>query len=97
MRDVGSKTFGTYDEFKEAFTSFDLKTTVLGYRLCVHNRVGSYCPQKLAFEVQMTEYEVRSLWTAQEICACRYCQPSAGLLFHSKFKASRRHSCADET
>ncbi len=41
MRDVGSKTFGTYDEFKEAFTSFDLKTTALGSRLCVHNRVGS--------------------------------------------------------
>ncbi len=88
MRDVGSKTLRTYDEFKEAFTTFDLKTTVLGYRLCVHNRV--------AFEVQVTEYEVRSLWTAQEICACRYCQPSAGLLFYSKFKASGRHSCPEE-
>ncbi len=34
---------------------------------------------------------MRSLWTAQEICACRYCQPSAGLLFDSKFKESGRH------
>ncbi len=52
-----AKTFGTYDEFKEAFTSFekvisyDLKTTVLGYRLCVAKRARGQagytktCPQ----------------------------------------------------
>ncbi len=71
MRGVGSKAFGTYDEFKEAFMyfekviSYDLKTMVLGYRLCVHNRVGSSWPRKLAFEIQAIQYETAdffSLW-----------------------------------
>ncbi len=49
---MGSKTFGAYDEFKEAFVSFEkvindyLTTNVLGYRLCVLNRVE--------YEVQAT-------------------------------------------
>ncbi len=48
MRDVGSKTFGAYDEFEEAFTPFEkvinynLEITVLlGYWLRVLNRVRS--------------------------------------------------------
>ncbi len=53
MRDMGSKTFGAYDEFKEAFVSFEkvindyLTTKFLGYKLCVLNRVE--------YEVQATE------------------------------------------
>ncbi len=82
MRDVGSKTFGTYDECKEAFASFEkvinnyFTTKALGFRLCVLNRVE--------YEVQATEYEV---WRAQEICAYRYGQPSAGFAFDCKFEA----------
>ncbi len=86
---MGSKTFGAYDEFKEAFVSFEkvinnyLTSGVLGYKLCVRNRVE--------YEVQATEYEV---WRVREIGACRYGQTSARLLFACKFEARVRRSCA---
>ncbi len=53
MRDMGSKTFWAYDEFKEAFVTFEkvinnyFTLNVSGYRLCVLNRVE--------YEVQATE------------------------------------------
>ncbi len=60
MCDVGSKTLGSYDEFRDVFASFekvisyDLKTAVLGDRLRAHNGAGGCWPRKLAFEVQAT-------------------------------------------
>ncbi len=86
---MGSKTFGAYDEFKEAFVTFEkvindyFTLIVLGYRLCVLNRVE--------YEVQATENEV---WRARKIGACRYGQTSARLLFACKFEARVRRSCA---